>query len=443
MILSRRSRLFVVVTAASVAVVGPAGPAPAADQATTIRVSVSSGGVQGDGPSYGPVLSVSANGRDVAFASDARNLVPGDTNNTFDVFLRDRVANTTERVSVTDGGAQADGYSYLPALSADGRYVAFTSGAANLVPNDTNTVADIFVRDRQAGTTERVSVSSTGGQTNFGSLGVAISADGRYVAFDSYATNLVPGDTGGRLNVYRRDRQTGTTSLVSASVTGAPANGSSGGVAVSGDGRYVVFTSDASDLVSGDTNHTDDVFVRDLSTGTTSLVTVASDGGPANGQSSSSSLAISPDGRYVAFPSSASNLVPGDTNGVQDVFVRDRQTGRTSRVSVSSEGAQGDQASFFGVAISANGRWVAFGSNATNLVPGDVNRDQDVFLRDQWAGTTRMASVSDSGAFGNSHSYSVAISADGHDIAFNSSSSNLVPGDSNNQPDTFVRHRQS
>jgi hypothetical protein len=122
------------------------------------------------------------------------------------------------------------------------------------------------------------------------------------------------------------------------------------------------------------------------------------------------------------------------------VFVRDLQTGQASLVSVSSGGVQGDRPSFFGVAISANGRWVAFGSYATNLVPGDANRDQDVFLRDRWDGTTQMVSVSDSGAFGDSHSYSVAMSADGKDIAVNSSSSNLVPDDSNNQPDTFVRH---
>jgi Tol biopolymer transport system component len=426
-------------------VVAPAASGSAAvDVSATIRVNLTSTGGQAEGgASVGPVLSINADGRYVAFASEARNLVPGDTNNAADVFVRDRVAGTTERVSVAGNGTQANDFSYFPSISADGRYVAFNSPASNLVPGDTNTVGDVFVRDRVAGTTERVSVSSAGVQADLGSFDLAISGDGRYVAFASFAMNLVPGSTGFRPNVFRHDRVTGSTVLVSASLAGAPGNGSSGGVAISGDGRYVAFTSGASDLVSGDANNTDDVFVRDMVTGTTSIVSLSNTGAQGNGQSSSSSLAITPDGRYVAFPSNASNLVPGDVNGQEDVFVRDRLAGRTSIVSVSSEGVQGNDASFFGVAISANGRWVGFGSFATNLVVGDLNGQEDIFLRDRWAATTRLVSVSDNGLPGNGFSYSVAITADGTDIAFHSASTNLVAGDTNDQPDTFIRHRPS
>ncbi|MGH8879055.1 MAG: hypothetical protein ACRD0P_17230, partial [Stackebrandtia sp.] len=234
--------------------------------------------------------------------------------------------NTT-RVSVASNGRQANRVSMGPAISAGGRYVAFTTASANLVPGDTNGEDDVFVRDRRTGATTRVSVASDGSQGNdrSGFPGPALSADGRYVAFDSYANNLVPSDTNGTLDVFMHDRQTRATSRVSVASDGSQASSFSGGPAVSADGRYVAFISLSENLVSGDTNGTTDVFVHDRRTGATSRVSVTSQGSQVNNGSNAFELAISADGRFVAFTSLASRLVPGDTNGTLDVFVHDRR----------------------------------------------------------------------------------------------------------------------
>ncbi len=410
-----------------------------ASGSATERVSVDSNEAQADGNSF--YLSISADGRYVAFDSFASNLVAGDTNNNRDVFVRDRQAGTTERVSVDSSGAQGNNSSGLGlAISADGRYVAFTSSASNLVSGDTNTYTDVFVRDRQAGTTERVSVDSNGVQANYESLFPAISADGRYVAFHSAASNLVAGDTNGTIDIFVRDRQAGTTERVSVDSGEAEANNDSYSAAISADGRYVAFSSRASNLVSGDTNNFDDIFVRDRQAGTTERVSVDSGEAEANGYSYSA--AISADGQYVAFDSGASNLVSGDTNAYTDVFVRDRQAGTTERVSVDSSEAQGN---FGGTdpSISADGGYVAFTSDATNLVPGDTNVSLDIFVRDRQAGTTERVSLDSGGAEGNHHSSEPSISGDGRYVAFQSAASNLVPGDTNNASDIFVRDRQA
>jgi Tol biopolymer transport system component len=233
------------------------------------------------------------------------------------------------------------------------------------------------VHDRLTGQTTRVSVASDGAQGNGDSECPSISADGRYVAFASLASNLVPGDTNGRMDIFVHDRLTGQTTRVSVASDGTEGNGDSGFPSISADGRYVAFASLASNLVPGDTNGTWDVFVHDRLTGQTTRVSVASGGAQGNGDSRFPS--ISADGRYVAFQSYASNLVPGDTNGVLDVFVHDRLTGQTTRVSVASDGTQGDSYSF-GSSISADGRYVAFASYASNLVPGDTNGWADVFV---------------------------------------------------------------
>src|SRR5204863_349490 len=231
----------------------------------------------------------------------------------------------------------------------------------------------LWGRSAGAQTTERVSVASDGTtEGNDASLGSALSADGRFVAFDSAATDLVAGDTNGVADVLVHDRQTGTTERVSvASGGGTQGNGNSGGFfsfpALSADGRLVAFQSDATNLVAGDTNGTTDVFVHDRQTGTTERVSVASGGTEGNGFSAG--LALSADGRFVAFHSTATNLVAGDTNGKTDVFVHDRQTGTTERVSVDSDGTQGNGPSA-GAALSADGGLVAFHGTATNLVAG-------------------------------------------------------------------------
>ena len=387
--------------------VGAATPAWA--RGTTERVSVSSGGAQGNDGTYGG-SAISADGRYVTFRSDATNLVPGDTNEATDIFVRDRQTGTTRRVSVSSGGAQGNAGSFIPALSADGRFVAFKSFATNLVPGDTNGMEDTFVHDRQTGTTRRVSVGAGGVQGNGHSLNPAISADGRYVAFESDATNLVPGDTNEATDVFVRDRQTGTTRRVSVSSGGVQGNNTSFSQALSADGRFVAFRSDATNLVPGDTNGMGDVFVRDRQTGTTRRVSVSSGG--AQGNNPSFSQAISAGGRFVVFGSDATNLVPGDTNHAEDVFVHDRRTGTTRRVSAGAGGVQGNgENSPSG--ISAGGRFVVFWSLATNLVPGDTNNVRDIFVRDRQTGTTRRVSVSSGGAQGNEYSDYPAISADG------------------------------
>jgi Tol biopolymer transport system component len=239
-------------------------------------------------------------------------LVAGDNHGIPDVFVHDRQTGATERVSLDSTGTQANGWSTYSAISADGRSVAFRSSASNLVVDDTNDLDDIFVHDRQTGATERVSVDSTGAQANDYSLVPAISADGRYVAFASFASNLVAGDNNGILDVFVNDRQTGATERVSVDSTGAQANGWSDYTAISADGRYVAFGSIANNLVAGDTNGPIDIFVHDRQTRATERVSVDSTGAQANDYSVDP--AISADGRSVAFGSIASNLVAGDTN---------------------------------------------------------------------------------------------------------------------------------
>jgi hypothetical protein len=258
--------------------------------------------------------------------------------------------------------------------------VAFLSDAANLIGDDTNDRIDAFVRDRQSGTTERVSVGWVGLQGNGDTLDAQISADGRYVAFSSQATNLVAGDTNGVFDVFVRDRESGTTEIVSIDSGSGQGNRVSIVSAISAGGRYVAFSSDATNLVGGDTNARTDVFVRDRQGGTTERVSVDSTGG--QGNNSSYIRALSPDGRYVAFQSYSSNLVAGDANAVPDVFVHDRQTGTTARVSVGAAGAQGTESSDGG-SLSADGRRVVFTTLSSNLVSEDTNGWDDVFVRDR------------------------------------------------------------
>jgi Tol biopolymer transport system component len=402
--------------------------------AKTIRVSVRSDGSQANGLSFDP--SISAGGRFVAFYSDASNLVAGDTNGTTDVFVRDRRTGTTSRVSVRSNGDQPNDGSFTPSISADGRYVAFQSDASNLVPGDTNGEADVFVHNRTTGTTSRVSVRSDGDQANGFSYGPSISSDGRYVAFHAFATNLVSGDTNGAGDVFVHDRTTGTTSRVSVGSNGEQVNGNSFYPSISADGRSVAFVSYASNLVPGDTNGKADVFVHDRQTGTTSRVSVRSNGDQANNRRSEAP-SISADGRFVAFVSLASNLVSGDTNGRADVFVHDRTTGKTSRVNVRSNGDQANNG--LDPSISAAGRYVAFRSGAPNLVPGDTNRKTDVFVHDRTTGTTIRVNVRSNGDQANGNSFSPSISGDGRFVAFHSFASNLVPGDTNGWYDVFVR----
>ncbi len=274
-------------------------------------------------------------------------------------------------------GAQPDADCTRVSIDGDGSVVVFTSAATNLVPGDTNGVADVFVRDLTAGTTGRVNVGAGGAQADRRSDFVSVSADGRYVAFDSIADNLVSSDSNGNWDVFVHDCQTGDTVRGSVDSSEVEAGGDSIYPSLSADGRYVVFESQAPDLVGGDTNGKWDVFLRDLSSGTTERVSVADDGRQADDDSDSAS--VSADGRYVAFASLATGLVAGDRNGMRDVFVRDRATGATLRASLSSAGVEGYDDSD-SPALAATGACLAFESWAAKLVASDTNGCADVFV---------------------------------------------------------------
>jgi len=423
-------------------------------------VSVASDGTEGNADAATCGVSVSADGRYTAFISEAGNLVTGDTNGTWDVFVHDRETLLTKRISVASNGTQGNGSSGYWCgidISADGRYIAFVSAADNLVSNDTNSTNDVFVHDQNTGTTTRVSVASNGTQGNGSSgywLGVSMTADGRYVAFHSGADNLVANDTNGNFDTFIKDRVTGSVTRVSVASNGTEGNDDSSYPTISADGNYVAFSSFATNLVSGDTNSTcpdfpnnnyscPDIFVHNLQTGATERVSVATNGTQANDASGVlGGLAISEDGRYVTFQSWASNLVPNDTNGNRepDVFVRDRQTNTTTRVSVASNGTQANGRSYAPV-ISANGRYVAFYSTATNLVANDANASDDIFVHDRQTNQTVWVSTDSHGQEGNGASQFPDISANGCYVAFMSDASNLVLNDNNGNRDAFVHDR--
>ncbi|HEV7730681.1 MAG TPA: hypothetical protein VGR62_00900 [Candidatus Binatia bacterium] len=361
----------------------------------TERVSLKANGTELT-QSVSLAAAISGDGRYVAFGSLDPTVVAGDTNDNADVFVRDRLLGTTERVSVATGGGEGTGGpAFLVAsdavdISADGRFVLFYSQYTNLVPNDTNDDYDLFVRDRLAGTTERVNVRSGGGQvpTNQGSFYGALSANGRFVVFDSNDSGIVPGDTGSWRDVFVHDRLTQQTERVSVTSDGNEAGGTSGNYGsmdISADGRIVVFGSRAS-FVPSDVDPSVDVYAHDRLTGITELVSVATGGVPlpggANAPSGSAHAAISGDGRFVGWHTSDSaNAVPGDDNGVHDAFVYDRLTATTERVSVGAGGAQAAGGDSFQPVLSFDGSIVAFTSAATNLVAGDTLGHIDAFVR--------------------------------------------------------------
>ena len=409
---------------------------PALAASTTERVSVGPGETQGNSLSAG--AAISADGNVVAFVSDATNLVPGDSNGLRHVFVRDRRARSTERISVSATGIQANDFSSGPALSADGQLVVFISDATNLIVGDTNGKRDCFLRDRQARTTRRVSLGNGGLQPNGHCIEVRLSPGGRYAAFTSDADNLFPSDLNQRDDVFLRDLSTGRTELISRSRLGGPVTQGSFNPSVSANGRFVAFDSLAGNLVAGDTNGQVDVFVRDRATGRTARASVGAGGVQGRGRSFSG--VISNDGRYVAFLSSAANLVAGDTNGVDDAFVRDMVAGTTIRVSVGPDGVQ-SEGSVGALAMAPGGRYIAFESHASNLVAGDTNGWQDVFVHDVIGGRTFMASRTSTGAQGDFDSFAPALAAGASVVAFSSLAANLVPGDTNGTYDVFVRLR--
>ena len=348
---------------------------------TVERINVRADGTQseGDPPSLFfpllPLANLSPDGRFVTFHTFARDLAKGSSGTS--LFLRDRQTGTTELVAapVEFSGRQD--------ISADGRFVTFpTFGPMQQF-------VQVFVRDRSTGQVELISADPGGAEGDGGASHAVISADGRFVAFKSGAANLVPSDTNGVADIFVRDRATQTIERVSISTAGAEGNNISGLPALSADGRFVAFTSLASNLVAGDTNGCSDVFLRDRLARTTELVSLSADGTGGNdcsgGRSDPGPLpAISADGRFVAFPSDASNLVGDDRNLAPDVFLHDRVTGATVRASVATDGTEsaGNPASFEPQpSLSADGQVVAFESLARNL-DADANLGADIFVRD-------------------------------------------------------------
>ncbi|MCW2761706.1 MAG: TolB-like protein [Marmoricola sp.] len=321
-----------------------------------------------------------------------------------------------------------------PSISGNGTRTAFQSFSDDLVPNDANGLSDVFVRDVSAGTTRRVSVARNGGDPDGASTAPSISASGRFVSFTSDASNLVAGDDNGVSDVFRRDLQTGVTTRVSVQLGAVPASRQVRSSSISDDGAKVCFV-----VVSGSRS---DVFVRNFGAGSTSRVSVSRTAGAADG--SSFSPTISGAGRYVAFLSQATNLVAGDTNGFTDVFRRDLSLQRTLLVSRDRNGGPADAGALQGAPdLSSDGKLVVFHSEATDLVPSDLNNEPDVFRRNMASGVTTLVSVTSNEqqvtGFGSFHTVRMGISGSGRFVAFSSDASGLTPDDHNGQPDSFVR----
>lgn len=367
--------------------------------------------------------SISADGRFVVFVSWDASLVPGDTNEAGDIFVKDRQTGLVERINLSPSGAQGNHTSWRPIISADGRFVVYQTNSTNIVPNNPAAAFVLVLHDRADGSTELVTVDRTGRHARPGS-DASISADGRYVAFASPAGDLVTGDTNGVQDIFVRDRQRQRTERVSVSSTGEQARCHQWGTSISAAGRYVAFNSCGGHLAAGDRNGSYDAFVHDRIEHVTTRVSLAMPGGQDAGGVVDSM--ISAHGRYVVFATDAA-LVPDDTNGRYDVFLHDRSTGKTERVSLDEEERQADGDSL-GATVSADGHYVAFWSSAGNLTPEPFG--PGVFVRDRWSATLERASVDSQGGPTRFVGMEPAISADGRFVAFDTDTP-LVPADAN------------
>ena len=385
-------------------------------------------------------VALSDDGTVVAFESVASNLVSGDSNGFSDIFVGNVGSGSLALVSRSYGQYIGNRASTLPLLSGDGNTVAFTSTANNLIQygTDTNSCADVFVTVRSNASiafnnTDIVSATPAYKAGNGCSTGTSMSADGRLIVFQSTSTDLVAGDTNGAQDIFVRDRYHGTTQLVSASSAGAQSNALSQYGAISADGRYVAFESSGATLVAGVSGT--HVFLRDLVTRTTVAVDRVGAGGVGNGSSTSPS--VSGDGRYVAFTSTATNLGGTDANGASDVFVRDTQTNTTMPISLTGAGATGNGASSLAT-ISQNGQFVAFVSSANNLVAGDTNSAPDIFVYDLIHQTMTLYSTDGLGAAAvNTFVGKPAFSGNSSMLAFDDRAA-LLTSDTNALQDVYV-----
>ena len=405
------------------------------------RVSTAADGTEGQGAAIRPQFS--ADGRYVVFESNSESLVAGDTNGWWDVFRRDLVTGDILRVSTDANNTQVTLGGSRAHISADGRYVVFQSGADNLVAGDANGVIDVFRKDLKTGAIVGGSTHATGALAgNFESTDPKLSADGRYVVFESGASNLVAGDANNVTDIFRKDLVTGAIVRVSTDTTGAEAaGGASYGANISADGRYVTFESGASNLVPNDTNGKFDIFRKDLVTGEIMRVNTDATGAGAMGGGSYGAN-ISADGHYVVFASDATNLVEGDANGQRDVFRKNLVTGEIIRVNTGSTGAEATGGHSLDPRISADGRYVVFESEATNLVADDKNGMRDIFRKDLVTGEIMRLSVADAGMQGSQEadakSTRSSLSPDGRFAVFESVATNLVVGDNNAAWDVFL-----
>ena len=437
-----RRLLLTVTSVVSLAAAATAAPS-ALVAGTTERVSVSSAEAQGNGPSVNP--EISADGRFVLFNSEATNLAKSDANGPLrDVLLRDRHRGTTRLVNVSSKGVQGDDQSNGTFITHDGRYAAYTSLSANLVPGDTNGFVDAFLFDRKKGRTTRVSVGPGGVEGNADSFIAYLSTNGRFVAFYSFASNLDPATGAGHSNLFVRDRLTGALTLETRGLGGRPADGPRSRVAavINPSGRFVAFHSVSTNLVRRDTNGEQDVFRRDRSTGETVLVSVAADSGPADGPSERGDM--SRDGSLVVFSSLTTNLVPGGTTpGRQHCYLRNLRQGTTRLIDVAAAGGEPDGSCGVVVRLTPDGRHVAFNSIATDIVAGDANGFADSFVLDRRTGEVALASLAADGGQGDAHvsAFDLTITPDGRQVAFASAATNLIPRDTNGLPDVFVRTR--
>lgn len=427
------ARVLTLTVAAAVGWAVAAAPASAAPEDLALA-STSDAEVKGNSSSLEP--SLSADGTRVAFFSYADNLVEGDTNERADVFVKNLVTGELTLVSVAQDGTRGNGLSAYPSLSADGTRVAFSSDATNLVAGDTDTFTDIYVKDLETGELILASVDANGAKGDEGGNRPSLSANGSRVAFWSFASNWVPGDQTLTADVFVKDLSTGALFLASADQNGARGNGGSSSASLSADGTRVAFESQASNLAEGDTDGDTDVFVKDLPT---DVVTLASaNGAGASGNSSSLYPSLSADGTQVAFESLASNFGEGDTDSLLDIYVKDLVTGDVTFASVAEDGTEGDGNSR-GARLSHDGSRVAFYTEASNLVPGDTDRDTDVLVRELATGSLTLASTAEDGTKGNAGSFQPSLSADGARVAFASVATNLDGGDTDQVVDVYVK----
>jgi alpha-tubulin suppressor-like RCC1 family protein len=411
------------------------------DNPTLDLIRASEGnGLPTDGDSVGWRSSASDDGRYITFYSNATNILPDDINSTKDVFFYDTQTGEMEMISIASDGTQGNGDSTEPSMSADGRYVAFASNSTNLDPVATNGGYHVYVRDRQTDVTELISYGTGGVDLDPGTeaYGPSMSADGRYVTFSSNSTNLDPNADNGQYQIYLYDRQTGTTELVSKDNLGVQGDGLSDYSAISDDGTIITYYSESTNLADGDTNGVRDVFVYDTNAGTTIRVSVDDLGNEGDGDSDYPS--ISGNGRYVVFGSASTNLVADDTNASEDVFVYDLQTSTIERISVSSMGDENDGGSwsYSGNAISIDGRYVTFESVGTLLDGTDTNGKSDVYIRDRQNNTTKRLTGVDGGVEGDGDSWEPNISGDGQYVIIETDSGNLDPEDDNGYFDIYI-----